>query len=107
MAERGPIGPIPPTVTGLIDLGPPLRGRVAADLAFLPGVDGALRSAADRIAHAFVGSGDAGMLAELSELAWQVGDLNGILTVGQLDTVTGRVGSFEHQLEDSEYDITH
>ena len=98
--DRGPLERVRDDELIWLVPGPTLRGIVGADLTVLTSSDAKLRAAADDIAHANGNGGDDGIGALIDEMTWQVGDLDGILNLRQLDDAAVGVAAFKDELAD-------
>ena len=98
--DGGPLRPIDRDELIWLRPGQRFDDLVRADLHDLDGVEPALLRAARDIGNAADNGNDDGMQGLISEMAWQVGDLDGILDTRQLADADRGLDQFEDNLDD-------
>lgn len=98
--EPGPFAFDRPLERVPFPLRPSFAALVAHDLEALRDVEAGLFRAADALAHAGDGVDAGSVLADLSNVGWQVSDLPGILTTGALDGLDAAAALFDAELSD-------
>lgn len=96
----GPLRPIGADELIWLTPGQRFDDLVRTDLHDLDGVDVVLTRASRDLVNASSTAHDEGMQGLISEMAWQLGDLDGVLATAQLDQAGRGLDQFEDNLDE-------